>query len=190
MERTQAGFTLIEALVAMAIVAIGLGIAVPAYSNAAAATHSGATRVDLAESLFAALNHSTLTGTEVVVCSSRDGIACSGSVDWSQGWIAFADLDGNRIHDANETLLRRQPRLNGGTRLRSTSQRTRIVFQPHGGASAGSNVTFTLCDGRGPAKATTVVLANNGRLRQGIPTAAAANACVYSGQAPVAPSQA
>ena len=41
MERTHAGFTLIEALVAMAIVAIGLGIAVPAYSNAAAATHAG-----------------------------------------------------------------------------------------------------------------------------------------------------
>ena len=180
MERRQAGFTLMEALVAMAIVAIGLGLAVPAYSNAAAATHAGAARVDLAESLFTALNHSTLTETQVVVCSSNDGVACSGSADWSRGWIAFADIDGNRIHGSNETLLRRHPHLEGGTHLRSTTQRTRIVFQPHGGASAGSNVTFTLCDSRGPAKATTVVLANSGRLRQGTPTAAAAIACVYS----------
>lgn len=180
MERLQAGFTLIEALVAMAIVAIGLCIAVPAYSNVVAATHTGSARIDLAESLFAALNHSTLTQTDVVVCSSSNGTACSGSIDWSQGWIAFADIDGDRAHGPNETLLRHESHLAGATHLRSTAQRTRIVFQPHGGAAAGSNVTFTLCDARGPEKATTVVLANSGRLRQGTPTAAAAMACVYS----------
>jgi type IV fimbrial biogenesis protein FimT len=181
MECKQTGFTLIEALIAMTVIAIGLGVAIPAYSNVAAATHTGSARVDLAESLLMALNHSTLTETDVVVCASSDGVDCSGSVDWTQGWIAFADIDENRARGPNETLLRRQPRLEGGTHLRSTAQRTRVVFQPHGGAAAGSNVTFTLCDTRGPAKATTVVVANSGRLRQGIPTTAAAMACVYSG---------
>jgi type IV fimbrial biogenesis protein FimT len=180
MDRKLAGFTLIEAMVAMAIVAIGLAVAVPAYSGAVSATRTEAAKVDLATTLIAALNHSTLTQAEVVVCSSGDGASCNGGVDWTGGWIAFADLDGNRAHGANETLLHRQDALDGGTRLRSTSQRTRIVFQPHGGAAAGSNVTFTLCDGRGPAKATTLVLANSGRLRQGAPTIAAATACVYS----------
>ena len=136
MECKQTGFTLIEALMAMAVIAIGLGVAVPAYSNVAAATHTGSARIDLAESLLVALNHSTLTETDVVVCASGDGVDCSGSADWSQGWIAFADIDENRARGPNETLLRRQPRLEGGTHLRSTAQRTRIVFQPHGGAAA------------------------------------------------------
>ena len=57
--------------------------------------------------------------------------------------------------------------------LRSTAGRTRLVFQPNGG-NAGSNVTFTLCDGRGAATATTLVLANDGRLRAGTPTPDAA----------------
>ena len=180
MDCRNAGFTLIEALVAMAIVAIGLAIAVPAYSSVVSATHAEAAKVALASTLIAALNHSTLTQVEVVVCSSGNGSTCNGSTDWSKGWIAFADLDGDRAHGSNETLLRSELPLHSGTRLRSTSQRTRIVFQPHGGATAGSNVTFTLCDQRGPAKATTLVLANSGRLRQGTPTAAAAIQCAYA----------
>ncbi len=181
MQRAQSGFTLIEALIAMAIVAIGLGIAVPAYSNVAAATHTGSARIDLGESLVTALDHSLLTQVDVIVCSSIDGATCSGSVDWTQGWIAFADIDGNRARGPSETLLRRQSPLQGGTHLRSTAQRTRILFQPHGGVSAGSNVTFTICDSRGPAMATTLVLANSGRLRQGVPTASAARSCVNPG---------
>jgi type IV fimbrial biogenesis protein FimT len=53
------------------------------------------------------------------------------------------------------------------------------VVQPNGG-NAGSNVTFTLCDGRGADQATTLVLANNGRLRSGTPTADAAQACMQA----------
>jgi type IV fimbrial biogenesis protein FimT len=53
--------------------------------------------------------------------------------------------------------------------LRSTEGRTRIVFQGNGG-SGGSNVSFTLCDGRGPARAQGLVLANFGRLREAVPS--------------------
>jgi type IV fimbrial biogenesis protein FimT len=63
--------------------------------------------------------------------------------------------------------------------LRSTAGRTRLVYQPNGG-NAGSKVTFTLCDGRGAARAATLVLANDGRLRGGTPTASAAQACVVA----------
>ena len=76
-----------------------------------------------------------------------------------------------------EGLLRHQAALDGGVHLRSTRGRTRLVFQPNGG-NAGSNVTFTLCDRRGRDRAVTLVLANNGRLRDGRPSRTAAEACV------------
>lgn len=180
MQHNSQGFTLIEAMIVMLVAAIGLAIAVPAWSNAMSAAHNGTTRSTLASTLLDAVRHSALTGVEVVVCPQTGTTQCSGSVDWSGGWIVFADLNGNRSREANETLVRQATALEGGVRLRSTVGRTRLVFQPNGG-NAGSNVTFTLCDGRGTEKATTLVLANDGRLRQGKPTAAAAQACVYGG---------
>jgi type IV fimbrial biogenesis protein FimT len=174
----EAGFTLIEAVIAMAVVAVLFAIAVPAWTNARAAVHNAATLAALEGSLLDAVRHAGITATEVVICPSSDAGHCSGSSDWSDGWIVFADLDADRNRDANETLLRRASPLEGGVRLRSTEGRTRLVFQPNGG-NAGSNVTFTLCDGRGPAKATTLVISNSGQLHYGVPTSAAAQSCAY-----------
>jgi len=175
-----AGFTLTEAVIALCVSAVLLAVAVPAWSGALAAAHSGSARTVLATTLLDAIRHSALTGVEVVVCPHGGGAtACSGEVDWSGGWMAFADLNGNRSRDANETLVHKAAALDDSVRLRSTAGRTRLVFQPNGG-NAGSNVTFTLCDRRGAAKATTLVLANDGRLRAGTPSAAAAEACLQA----------
>lgn len=170
------GFTLIEAVAAMAVVSILAGVAVPALRDAAEAGRSGAAKGQLLESWMASVSHAAATGSEVVLCPGDSG-GCRKSIDWSQGWIAFADLDGNRTRSPNETLLLRIEALQGRVHLRSTSGRMRMVFQPNGG-NAGSNITWTLCDGRGPGSATTLVVANNGRLRSGIPTTSAAQACM------------
>lgn len=172
------GFTLIEAMIVLLVAAILLAVAIPAWSNAASAAQNGATRAVLASTVLDAVRHSALMGAEVVVCPVTGAPQCSGSIDWSGGWIVFADLNGNRVREPHETLVSEAPALEGGVRLRTTAGRTKLVFQP-GGGNAGSNVTFTLCDKRGVGKASTLVLANDGRLRQGIPTAAAAQACVY-----------
>jgi type IV fimbrial biogenesis protein FimT len=180
MSRKEAGFTLIEAVIALTVATVLFAIAVPAWTNARATVHNGAARAALVGTLLDAIRHAAVTGTEVVICASPGTGRCSGSLEWTGGWIAFADLDGDRLRDANETLLRSAPPLEGGVRLRSTVGRTRLVIQPNGG-NAGSNVTFTLCDGRGPSKATTLVLSNSGQMRQGVPTPAAAQACAYGG---------
>jgi len=170
------GFTLIEAMIALAVSCILLGTAVPACTGALAAAHAASARAALLASLTQSISHSALTGSEVVLCPG-DAAGCRDSFDWSGGWIAYADIDGDRSHDANETLLHAEPVLAGQVHLRTSAGRKRLVFQPNGG-NAGSNVTFTLCDDRGAAKAVTLVLANDGRLRAGTPTEAAAQACV------------
>ena len=174
------GFTLIEALIALTVAAVLLAIAVPAWSHAKAAAYSGSVRMELAASLLDAVRHSAIAGTEVVVCPRTTAGQCSGSTNWDSGWTAFADINSNRIRDANETLLMSGKPLAAEVNLRSTAGRTRLVFQPNGG-NAGSNVTFTLCDSRGPAHAMTLVLSNSGNLRPGKPSASAAWNCVYGG---------
>lgn len=174
--RAASGFTLIEALVALTIATILLGLAVPALSSASEAVHNGSAQAALASSILGAVTHSASTGAEVVLCPG-DATGCRSTIDWSRGWVAFADIDGDRQRDPADTLLKQVDGLGGDVHLRSTPGRTRLVFQPNGG-NAGSNVTFTLCDGRGIEKAATLVLANSGRLRSGAPNEAAALACL------------
>lgn len=176
--RCHAGFTLIETVIVMSVVSILAGIALPVLRDAGESARSGAAKGVLLEAWLGAVSHAAAAGSEVVLCPG-DVSGCRTSVDWTPGWIAFADLDGNRTRSPNETLLHASGALGGKVHLRSTSGRTRIVFQPNGG-NAGSNITWTLCDGRGADAASTIVVSNAGRLRAGTPTAAAAQACMQA----------
>lgn len=176
MQATRRGFTLVEAVTCLAIAGILAAVAVPAATDALARSRASAARAALLSSLTVAIGHAAATGTEVVLCPAmaRD---CVDTMDWSAGWIAFADLDGDRARTPRETLVHEAPALHETVRLRSTTGRRRIVLQPNGG-NAGSNVTFTLCDRRGAGRAVTLVLANHGRLRAGKPTRKAAAGCI------------
>lgn len=176
MTQRMRGFTLIEAVIVLAVGGILVGAAVPALTGAVENSRSSSVKADLLATLTRAISHAAMAGSEVVLCPGDSG-GCRATTDWSGGWIAYADIDGNRQRSANETLLQAESALPGQVHLRSTTGRTRLVFQPNGG-NAGSNVTFTLCDGRGAAQATTLVLANDGRLRSGKPTTAGAEACI------------
>ena len=172
----SSGFTLIEAVIALAIAGVLVGTAVPAVTGATEAARASSAEAALLATLTQSISHAAIAGSEVVLCPG-DAAGCRDSSDWSAGWIAYADLDGDRSRDPNETLLHGERALSGKVHLRTTAGRKRLVFQPNGG-NAGSNVTFTLCDGRGAGKATSLVLANDGRLRAGKPTETAAQACV------------
>jgi len=177
MRQQHRGFTLIEAVIAVAVSGICLGVAIPSLTGAISAAHAGSAKSAMVETFTRALTHSTVTGAEVVVCPST-GDACVDTTDWSMGWIAFADLDGNRSRGPGDTPLMHQAALANGVHLRGTTGRKLIVFKPTGAAAAGSNATLTLCDRRGPAKASALILANNGRFRVGEADPSAAVACM------------
>jgi type IV fimbrial biogenesis protein FimT len=168
---------LLEAVLALGVAAVLLAVAIPAMSHAVSAANAAHVRSLLATTLMDAMRHATVGGADVVTCPTQNGATCVRTVDWSKGWMAFADIDGSRSREPHEPLLRREAALDGGVHLRSTPGRTRLVFQPMG-STAGSNVTFTLCDDRGPAKALSLVLANSGRLRAQAAPTEAATACV------------
>jgi type IV fimbrial biogenesis protein FimT len=169
--KAHAGLTLIELLIAVAVVATLAAVAAPAFSGGLEAGRASDARASLLASLMTAANKAAITGSHGVLCPSRDGETCLDSADWSAGWLVFLDSNGSRDLEGGERLLRIQPALAGKVRLRSTVGRTRIVFQGNGG-NAGSNATFTLCDGRGPKRARALIMSNAGGLRDGEATAA------------------
>lgn len=176
MARNATGFTLLEALVALAVVSALLAAAIPAWSAATATVQASNAKAALGDSLLRAVRHAGLTGAKVVLCPSTDGQACTGGHDWSHGWIGFSDLEGDRKRGPGDTLVLHEPPLPDDIRLLTSRGRSRVVFQPSG-SNAGYNVTFTLCDRRGPEYASTAVLANTGRLKFRKATTQQAMAC-------------
>lgn len=157
------GITILEVLIALTILGLLLGIALPAVSGAVSRVRSVGARAAISTTLFDAQRDATVLGQEVVICPGQ-GAGCQGGSDWSRGWLAFVDSNGDRQFGPDEPLVHREPALPSGVRLIGTAGRTRLVYQPNG-SNAGSNISFTLCDRRGPTSAQSLVLANGGRLR-------------------------
>ena len=170
------GFTLIELMLSLAVFAILAAAAVPALGSLIESTESRTARSALITALNTARIFAASKTATVVACPSADREYCGHTTEWQRGWIVFMDADGDGLRDAAEDLIEVTQAQPDGVAITSTAGRTRVIYRPDG-SSAGSNVTFTICDRRGPAHATGLVINNAGRVRHGTPTPAAALAC-------------
>ena len=110
----HAGFTLIEALVAIAIAAIILGIAVPNFQDFMRNTRVTSQTNDFVLALALAKSEAVKRNRPVIVCSSSNSTSCASSVNWHSGWIVYEDSDGDGTVDANE-ILQVRGTLEGGS---------------------------------------------------------------------------
>ena len=147
--RKESGFTLIELMVAISVLAILIGIGVPSMVEFLKNNRRAAAVNALVSDLQRGRSNAISTGIETVLCHSTTGAACSAaaSPDWSDGWLLFVDTDADDTLDAGEVVLSRQGARNG---LTMPSNRSGIVFRP-GFRSLGSfgtelpNGTFAVC---------------------------------------------
>lgn len=171
------GYTLCEILVALAIIAVLLAIALPAFSGVFGRVDGHQLMSSLSASITNARGAAMNYELDTILCSSADGITCSGGVEWHHGWIVGVDSNGDGTLTADEVLTERKTAVTDPVHMVTTSGRTRLQFQPYG-SNAGSNVTFTLCDRRGAGAASAYVLNNFGQFHAAKPKAAAiAKAC-------------
>lgn len=171
------GFSLIESLFVVAILAILGGIALPSFHNLGQASASRTARSALSVSINQARISAITHSTHAVICPSADQNRCNTSLRWHKGWITFIDANRNGQRDADEVILASTQAQAAGVAILSTSGRHRIRYQADG-TSEGSNLTLTFCDRRGVSSARTLVLNNAGRMRNGTATAAqSAAAC-------------
>lgn len=175
--RALTGFTLLELLAALGVLATCCALAIPAYGWARGAGVAADVETALVSAVSDATRQAIVGGRQVVMCPSRDGARCDGATDWSAGWIVFTDTDRNRDRAGNEPLHRRQVAIADDVALVSTTGRRLVRFQPSGTVE-GTNVTFTLCDGRGRKRAVSWIMANSGRFRRGKAAADAAHRCM------------
>ncbi|WP_349984786.1 GspH/FimT family pseudopilin [Stenotrophomonas sp. WHRI 8082] len=98
------GFTLLELMVTVAVVAILAGIAFPSFESTIRSSRVAAAHNELIGLLNLARSEAIRSGRGGGVCASTDGATCSGS--WGSGALAYADTNGDGSKGASEVALR------------------------------------------------------------------------------------
>ena len=170
------GITLIEMMMVLAVLAILIATAMPAFGNLLQSTEAQTSRSSLTAALETARILAISRSTNVAICPSADTQYCGHTTEWQHGWLVFVDADHDGTRDASEEIVSVSQAQPEGVAVLTSAGRTHVSYRPDG-SSPGSNVTFTVCDARGADRASALVINNAGRVRSGTPTPAAAATC-------------
>jgi type IV fimbrial biogenesis protein FimT len=164
------GFTLIELMVTVSILAILLGIAAPSFRDTLLNVRMTALANDLMSDLANARSEAAKRGVRVALCTSNNGSTCTNTA-WQNGWIVFADgVNTNGLVDTGESVLKVVRAAATSASITATGVSTAtgggayIQYRPSGtnGVTAG-NIVLTLCDTRTTAAVGAAAASNKGR---------------------------
>jgi type IV fimbrial biogenesis protein FimT len=87
------GFTLIELMVTISLLAILTTLVAPSFAKLIASTRLSSATNELYTSLVQAKSDAIRLGSRVTVCPSSNGSSCitAGTPTWTTGWITFSD---------------------------------------------------------------------------------------------------
>ncbi|MBP8275996.1 MAG: GspH/FimT family pseudopilin [Propionivibrio sp.] len=88
--RSVRGFTLVELMVAIALLSILLGLAAPSFSDWIARTKIQSAANSISVALATARSEAVKRGRNVSVCVSTDGSTCATGSNWATGWVIYA----------------------------------------------------------------------------------------------------
>ncbi|MGI9304445.1 MAG: GspH/FimT family pseudopilin [Gammaproteobacteria bacterium] len=156
------GFSLLELMVAIAVLAIVAAFAFPNFQTLVQNNRQTAKLNDLVTSLNLARSEAVTRGHRVGVCTSTDGTACNGGTNWHNGWFVFLDVDDDGFGAGDEIVSRRDA---FDDRMTFTTSTATIAYRATGFKFGTLGLTLLLCDSRGTSAARALVVSSLGRPR-------------------------
>lgn len=123
--RRHGGFTLVELMISLAVLAILIAMAVPSLREIGLNSRSSG----MINTLLADLS---VARSEAVKTARATYVTAAGG-DWAQGWNIWTDANGNGVRDGDEPTLKSHDPINGGY----TSDESRFSLRAVAGAAAG-----------------------------------------------------
>jgi type IV fimbrial biogenesis protein FimT len=139
--RGERGFTLIELIFTVVILAVLLGLAAPAMRDLVLDQRVKTAAGDVHAALMYARSEAIKRNQFVALCAKNDtSDGCQNSTDWARGWIVYLDGDGNGFPTLAGDILRKQDALSDIT---VTGTGSNVTYQGNGRLRA-SPTTFVL----------------------------------------------
>lgn len=137
----EKGFTLVELMVTLAVLAILVGMSYPSFQRVIRSSRVTTVANELMASVALARSAAIRTSLGAGICKSNDQSSCGAAgVSWNDGWLVWEDSNRNGLKDSGETILsytqgRSSLQMNGPANDADAS-----------GATISEGITF---DGRG-----------------------------------------
>ena len=145
---TSDGFSLIELLVTVSLVAVVLALGIPSYQSITTSNRMAGEMNALMGDLQVARSEAVKQGSTVTICptsSAAAPYACSNSGNWSGGWVIF--VGGSSA--TSSSPLRLQPALGGTDVLQSNSTTVvqAVSFNRNGFSTNTGSITLNDVNG-------------------------------------------
>ena len=148
--RQEQGFTLVELMITLEIAAVLLGTVAPGMARLMERNRIQTAADNLFTGLMLTRSEALKRNQSVVICKSANGTACAtgGGTEWHDGWLVYADADGDNAPDPNEILRVTSSLRNGDTLYTSGSDFDDQVSYNVDGTASGIG-TFVVCNKAG-----------------------------------------
>lgn len=148
----HAGFTLVEMIVAVAILAVGTAFAVPAFANLVASQRLTAAANDVVSVFHQARTAAIAGRSRVVVCPADEEDDCIIASDWRRA-ISFVDENRNGLRDSGDRIVGRWDFMDTPVRMARSAGPTsgRVAIGATGlilPGAGGAGTQLRLCDDR------------------------------------------
>ena len=154
------GFTLLELMVTITILAIVAGIGVPSFISTVENNRAQTASNNFFLSIIQARSEAVKRNQPVVLCKSSDGASCTTSGGWEQGWIAFVSTDATL--DAGEPIFASYSAVSGNTTLRAVNG-TDDTLSILSDGTTGFTEVFNICVDNDVDRGRTIDIAVTGR---------------------------